>query len=148
MTITELFSERFALLDHEPADSVAAGEVNSGYVDMGLYPRLVIVVSVGDMVATATLDIDIEQATSSGGAGAKNITGKSITQLTQAGGDSDTAVCIEVNAEELDVANGFAFVNVECTVANAAVELAWFVFGDGGPRYKSVSTAAWQEVVS
>lgn len=145
---TKLFSERFALLDHEPADSVAAGTVDSGYVDMSLYPRLVIIVSVGDMVATATLDIDVEQATSAAGAGAKNITGKSITQLTQAGGDSDTAVCIELNAEELDVANGFRFVNVECTVANAAVELAWFVFGDGGARFESVPTTAWQEVVN
>jgi hypothetical protein len=144
------FFETHQLKAHIPADS-EAGAVNTGWIQWGQFHELVGLLSVGDMVATATLDLAVEQATSSGGAGAKALTKKdgtnlTITQLTQAGGDSNKAVGFTALAEYLDVNNGFEYVRVTITPATAAVEFAFFLFGVE-PRYAPVSTSNFDEVV-
>ena len=143
---TARFSELNEVLAHLPADSETT-EVNTAWVSLANYHRAVILVSVGDMASNATLDIDIEQATDSGGTGVTNITGKSITQLTQAGSDSNKIVIIEIQSEELDVANDFDHIRVEVTPATAAVEFAVFVLGFI-PRFAPVSTTAIDEIVT
>ncbi len=143
---TVRFSERNEFLAHLPADSETT-EVNTAWVSLANYHRAVILVSVGDMAASSTLDIDIEQATDSGGTGVKNITGKSITQLTQAGTDSNKIVIIEIQSEELDVASDFDHIRVEVTPAVGAVEFAVFVLGFE-PRFAPVSTTAIDEIVT
>jgi hypothetical protein len=142
---TERFSEFAEVLAHIPADSAAA-EVNTGYVYAGGHHRLAVLISVGDLAATATFDVDVEQATSTAGAGAKAITGKSTTQLTQAGGDGDDVLIIELQTEELDAANNFDCVNVEVTPAVAAVEFAVFLLGIF-PRHAPVATTNVAEIV-
>ncbi len=137
--------EDMQLLDHEPADS-QTGEVNSGWVGMQDFVGILIIISVGTMVAGATLNADVEQATDNAGAGIKNVAGKSITELTQAGGDSDTAIVIWVRAEEMDVANDFDFLQLEVIGAVDATEYAFFMFGMNA-EYQPVAITAWQEVV-
>ena len=78
--------------------------------------------------------------------GVKAITGKAATQLTQAGGDGNELVCIELRTEELDIANGFEHVSVRVTIANANVEYAVVLFG-AVPRYLPVATTNWSEIV-
>ena len=146
MSYTERFSEKMYPLGYLHPDSYAAGEQNSGYVSLANYHRAWIVLHVGDMAATATLDLDIEQATDTSGTGAKAITGKSITQLTQAGGDGDDLVCVEIQTEELDVDGGFDCINAELTVGTAAVECSLIIYGCI-PRFKPTATTNWQEVV-
>jgi len=143
---TARFSELFCPLVVMHADSFAVGEHNSGFVALNNYHRAVILVDVGDIVATGTVSIDIEQATTTAGAGIKAIAGKSITQLTQAGGDSDDTICIELRTEELDVDGGFDCINVEVTVGVAAAELSVWVFGCE-PRFPLVPVTGWTEVV-
>lgn len=145
MAYTERWSEVNEVLAHIPADSETV-EVNSGYVYMGTKHRGVILISVGDMAAGATLDADLEQAQDAAGTGAKAITGKSITQLTQAGGDGNQVVIIELRSEELDPDNGFEYINLEITPAVGAVEFAAFILGTV-PRYKAVSTTNVAEIV-
>lgn len=145
MAYTERFSEANELLGHIPADSETV-EVNSGWMLMETDHRAVCIISVGDMVATATLDADLEQASDALGATAKAITGKSITQLTQAGGDGNQVVMIELRAEELDVAGGFKYINLEITPAVAAVEFSAVILGTV-VRYKPVSTTNVAEIV-
>ena len=146
MAYTARFSETWYPLAVIHADSLS-GEQNSGYVSLANYHRAVILIDVGDMVASATLDCQIEQATTTAGASPKDITGKAITQLTQAGGDSDQLICIEVTTEELDVDNGFDCINVEMTGAAAATEYSVWVLGDCS-RYKPVPTTNWEEIVT
>lgn len=146
MSYTERISEDMAPLVSYNADSLGAGTTTSTYVDMENYHRGWLYLNVGDMQAGATLDVALLQATSAAGAGSKAITGKSITQLTQAGGDGDDLLCIELQSEELDVDGGFKFVAVQVVVANANVELAWTFFGTRS-RYKAVPTTNWTEVV-
>ena len=144
MPYTERFSEVHQVLAHVPADSETA-EVNSGYVNVANFHRVAVLISVGDLAATATFDVDIEQATTTAGANAKAITGKSITQLTAT--DDDVVLIMELRTEELDVTNGFDCINVECTPATAAVEFAVIVLGCV-PRFAPVSTTAVQEIVT
>lgn len=146
MAFTVRFSEVNEVLGHIPADSETA-EVNSGWMLMENNHRAVILISVGDMVATATLDGDLEQASDALGTGSKAIgTGKSITQLTQAGGDGNQVVMMELRSEELDVPNGFEYINLEITPAVAAVEFSALILGTE-PRYAPVPTTNVAEIV-
>jgi flagellin-like hook-associated protein FlgL len=145
MDATERFSEIAEILAHIPADSETA-EVNTGWIFAGNHHRFAVLTSLGDMVATATFDIDVEQAQDSSGTGAKNVTSKSITQLTQAGGDGDQVTIIELKGTELDVSGGFDYIQVEVTPAVAAVEFAVFLLGLV-PRFAPVSTTNVEEIV-
>lgn len=143
---TARFTEQVAFLDKLDPDSYAAAEYNTGYNLLQRYHRAAVVLIVGDMAQGATLDMDIEQATDTSGTGAKAISGKSITQLTAAGNDSNKIVVVELRTEELDVDNAFDCVNAEVTVAGAAVEFALLLLGLE-PRYPPVPTTTLEEVV-
>lgn len=140
---TERFTERHELMAHVPADSETA-EINTAWLSMANKHRVVVLISIGDMAATATFNVDVEQATDSAGAGVKNITGKSITALADT--DDDVVIAIEIRAEELDVAGLFNHIRVEFTPATAAVEFSAFVLGVV-ERYSPVSVTAFEEVV-
>jgi hypothetical protein len=101
---------------------------------------------VGDMGAGATVDMVMYQATDAAGTNAKAITGKAITQLTQAGGDAGSTVCIELRTEELDVDGGFAFVGATLTVGVAAADIGIIALA-GCSNYVPVPTTAWTEIV-
>ena len=146
MDFTKRLSEQMYPLDNDPPDSVAAGTVTGAYVSMKNYDRAWLVLHVGDMQATATLDCKLRQAKDSSGTSVKDVSGKAITQLTQAGGDGDQVVVIELRAEELDVNGGFEHVNYVITVANAAVELGAILFG-AVTHYEPVPTTNYEEIV-
>lgn len=78
----------------------------------------------GALATDATLDAKLEQAQDSGGTGAKDITGKAITQLTDAGTDDDKQAELNVHQSELDVANGFTHARLTVTPAVAAALIA------------------------
>jgi len=139
-------SELMYPLDADYADSVGISTVTGAYCLVESYHRLWFELNVGEMQATATLDAGLMQSTSAAGAGNKAITGKTITQLTQAGGDGDGLVCIELQTEELDVDGGFCYVNYYITVAAAAVECSAVLYGCSS-RYMPVPTTNWTEIV-
>jgi hypothetical protein len=99
------------------------------------------------MGSSATLDAKLQQASAAAGTGAKDITDKAITQLTQAGSDGNSLVGIELRTEELDVNGGFEYVRFSVTIAVADCAYAATLFGVE-PRYAAVSTTAYDEVVA
>ncbi len=105
-------SESAALLGTIDPDAYAAGAQNSDYIDMGLFDQVMAVVLVGTIGTGSTVDAKLQQATTSGGGGVKDISGKAITQLTQAGSDSDKQALINCRADELDIDNDFRFVRL------------------------------------
>lgn len=113
--LTELFSERWTLIDYLAGDAVAANtESNTGYNAVAGYDRVAVLVCPVDV--NDALDVDLEQATDTSGTSAKTLDsgGKDITVAT-----SDTLPSvIEINGAEFDVANGFDTLNVEVTTAN------------------------------
>ena len=113
------FSEGHAILATLDPVSQGAATVTTGWVSMALFQSLAAIIQTGVLGASATLDAKLQQATTSGGAGAKDITGKAITQVVKASGDSKQVV-IEMRDTELDAANGFAFVRLSVTVGTAA----------------------------
>jgi hypothetical protein len=133
-------------LAYENADSQAVGTHNSAYVSLQSYHRAWLVLNVGDMAVGATLDAGIQQATDTAGTGVKAIIGKTITQLTQAGGDGNDLVCIELQTEELDVDGGFDCVRFYVTIAGAAVEYSAILYGLIS-RFKAVPVTNWTEIV-
>lgn len=146
MAFTKRFSEVCYPLDSFHADSQAAGTVSGTKVSLENYHRAVLVVDVGDMAAGATFDASIKQSDDAAGTTTKAITGKAITQLTQAGGDGNEIVCIELRTEELDVSGGFDYVYFEAVVATNAVEFSAVLYGIE-PRYAPVPTTNWSEIV-
>jgi hypothetical protein len=145
MSYTERFSETHYPLLNEPPDSLGPAATASSWVNVANYHRLIFVLHVGDMGQSGTIDAQLYQATDTSGTSAKVITGKSITQLTQAGGDGNEIVCIEVRTEELDVTNGFDCVKVLLTTGTAASEYSWILYGLVS-RFEPVPTTNWAEI--
>jgi hypothetical protein len=153
MSYTQRFSEWFNPILAENADSIAIGTYDSAYASLQNYHRAVLVLDVGDMGALSSLNVQIRQAQDATGTGVKTIgrkgstiLTKAITQLTQAGGDGNQTICVELQTEELDVDNGFEHVGVRAVVAGAAVEYGWRLYAFE-PRFAPVPTTTWDEII-
>jgi len=146
MAYTNRFSEIIIPAIGEHADSVSAAVHTSTRVSMANYHRAWLILDVGDMGQASTVDLALYQADALTAGNTKAITGKAITQLTQAGGDDDSYCCIELQTEELDVDGGYEYVYVINTVGVTATELAWCLFL-GEPRFAPTPTTGWEEIV-
>ncbi|WP_050629345.1 hypothetical protein [Bradyrhizobium viridifuturi] len=121
-------SQRVSVVDSINPQSAAA-VVTTGWIDAGKFHNYMAVISVGALGAAATVDAKIQQATSVAGAGAKDIVGKAITQLTKAGADDNKQVLVNLKQEDLDINNGFGFFQVSVTPAVAASLVGCSVLG-------------------
>jgi len=116
------------------------------WLPMSNHQRAIFIVQVGAMTALSTLDFSVQQASAAAGTGVKAITGKAITQLTQAGGDGNDLVCIEVRTEELDVSGGFEYIRGLLTVGTDTVYCSMLALRFI-PNYPPVVTTGWTEIV-
>jgi hypothetical protein len=110
-------------------DANTAATYTTGWVDMAKFGALLAVVMAGTLGASATLDAKFEQASDNAGTGAKDVTGKAITQLTQAGTDSDKQALINLFADDLDINNGFTHARLSMTVATATSDCGAVLLG-------------------
>ncbi|MEM1421824.1 MAG: hypothetical protein AAGF51_14570, partial [Pseudomonadota bacterium] len=67
----------------------------------------------------------IEQATSDTGTGAKDVDGKAVTAITE----DDKQAIINLNVDELDIANDFSHVRLSITVGTAASDISGLLIG-------------------
>lgn len=144
--ITEMrFSEEWQLIDTVYALAVAANtETNTGYNDVSGMRRVVVIIH--PMDPNDVIDVDVEQATSAAGAGAKTLHANAYdTSIAIA--DTKPTV-IEIPADAYDVDGGFKFLNIELTTADTAgggndflVEI-W-----GHPHYLPADTTNLDSVV-
>ncbi|TRZ66385.1 MAG: hypothetical protein D4R98_06190 [Comamonadaceae bacterium] len=142
---TELLS---VLATIDPSNQ-ASGTATTGWISVANYHGFLAEVQTGALGTSATLDAKLQQALDSSGTGSKDITGKSITQLTQAASGSNRQVLINVKPEELDTVNGFGFVRLSVTVGVAASITSAQLIGVN-PRYApadSLNQAAVAQVV-
>ncbi len=112
-------SEQLAVLATINPISQAAGSVSTGWVNTGNFERLMALVQTGVLGTSATVDAKIQQASDASGTGAKDVTGKAITQIVKATGDNRQAM-INLRPEELDTNNGYEYIRVTLTVGTAA----------------------------
>jgi len=112
-------SEALAQVANIAPVSQGVGTVNTGWVAIKNLHMVLAVINTGVLGAAATVDAKLQQATDAGGTGAKDITGKAITQIVKASGDNKQAV-INLRPQELDTNNNFAFIRLSVTVGGAA----------------------------
>ncbi len=115
---SERLSEMLAVVDCIDPDAYTTGAVNGDVIDMKLHRRVMFVVMAGTLGSSATLDFAVYGDTASNGSFATKITGKEITQLTQAGTDSNKQAIVEVTAEEV-AAQGYRYIRGTLTVTTA-----------------------------
>lgn len=128
MTTNSTISENLAVLATLDPASQAAATVTTSWVDASRFLELMAIIQSGVLGTSATLDAKLQQATTSGGTGAKDITGKAITQIVKASGDNKQAT-IHVRPEQLDVNNGFRYVRLSVTVGTAASLISAMLVG-------------------
>ena len=133
MNVNALPSEIAAIVGTVDPDATAAGAVSSDWVDMGAFESIMAIVMAGTLGTSATLDAKLEQASDSSGTGAKDISGKAITQLVKASNDDDQAI-INCRAEDLDLANNFTHARLTMTVGTATSDAAGIVLGFNARR--------------
>ncbi|MGE4338203.1 MAG: hypothetical protein AB7E55_19825 [Pigmentiphaga sp.] len=129
-------------------DAYTAATYTTAWIDMAVFRAILAVIQVGTMATSSTVDAKIQQASDASGTGAKDVTGKAITQLTEAGTDSDKQVAIEVWEDELDIANDFTHVRLSVTVAAAASDMSAIVLGLGARYQPAADLATVDEIVS
>lgn len=129
-----------------PQSATTVKTTGATWIDMSLYESVEFIVLLGALTSSATVDAKIQQATSAAGAGAKDITGKAATQLTQAGTDDNKQVRINVKSENLDVANGFRYIQASITPAVAAALIAGVLLG-WDARYGGTQATTVDEIV-
>lgn len=121
MLLNQKISEGLALADFLASASVGVSTVTTPtWVNVNVYQRMLFLIETGVLGASATVDAKVRQATDSGGTGAKDVTGRAITQIVKASGDNKRAM-INLNIDtDLDTTNGFSFVQLSITVGTAA----------------------------
>ena len=130
-------AENFAIIGTIDLDAYTAAAYTTDVIDMQYWREVMFVVMAGDLGSSATLDFLVNGDTASGGTFSTAITGKAITQLTQAGTDSDKQVVVRVTAEEA-AAQGFRYLRGTMTVATATSDAGVIVLGSPA-RYQPVS---------
>lgn len=125
--------------------SQGAGSVSTGWIKADKFHSFMAVVNAGVLGNAATVDAKIEQANTSGGGSAKDVSGKTITQLVKASNDNNSAV-INLRSSDLDVAGGFAWFRLTVTVGTAASLVSAQVLGMN-PRFGPASEANAAAVV-
>lgn len=121
-------SEGLSLLATVDPISQGAGAASTGWVNAAEHHALMALVDVGVFGASATVDAKLQQAQDNAGTGAKDVTGKAITQLLAAGGNNRQAI-INARGSDLDTNNGFYFVRLTVTVGVAATVITGQLFG-------------------
>jgi hypothetical protein len=120
-------SNRVPLVGIIDPDASAAGTQNTGWISIADFANLMAVIMVGTMATSSTVDAKFQQATDGSGTGVIDVPNKAITQLTQAGTDSDKQAVINLSASE--VTETFTHVRLSLITAAAASDSAVAVFG-------------------
>lgn len=130
-------SQQLAVVATIDPDAYGTGDQTTDVIDMKLHNRVIFIVQVGDFVSTGKADFLVKGDTASNGSFTTTITGKSITQLTQAGSDSDKQVIVEVTAEEA-MAQGFRYLRGTLTLTTAGADAAVIALA-GNDRFQPAS---------
>ena len=139
MTPNQLPSDGVAVIATLDPASVAASTVVTSWVPVQNFHSFMALIETGVLGASATLDAKLRQATDNSGTGAKDISGKALTQILKASGDNKQAM-INCRAADLDAANGFGWIALSVTIGTAASIFGAQLLGFY-PRFEPVKDA-------
>lgn len=126
--MNRLPSEKQAVVATIDPDAYGAGTELSDAIDMSKFESIQAILLLGTFISTGLADFKLVQAVTSGGS-YKDISGKAITQLTDASPDDDKQAIINLRAEELDVANEYRFVKMSFTLTTAGADSGAIALG-------------------
>lgn len=115
-------SNRGVLVGVVDPDRYAPATLTTGWISLATFGAIEAIIAWGDLSTLDTINAKLEQASSSGGTGAKDISGKAITEVDS----SDSPIphnkqaIINCRADELDVNNSFTHVRLSITFASTS----------------------------
>lgn len=134
--MNSLPSERAAIVGVIDPDVSPATTYDTAWIDMSKWRRLMAVIMAGTLGASATIDAKLRGSGVAAGTSPVDLTGKAITQLTQAGTDDDKQAIINLRTDELaGVVDGAAtplpvrYVSLRVTVGAATSDMGAIVLG-------------------
>lgn len=150
MNANVLPSTRVPLLAVIDPDANTAATYETAWIDMADFESIMATVLVGTLGSSGTVDAKLEQCVdpTASPEDEKDVTGKAITQLTQAGTDSDKQAIINCRADELDLANNYRYVRLSMTVATATSDCAATVHGFNARFEPEADSSTVDEIVS
>lgn len=128
MNVNTLPSERCAIVGVIDPDAYTAATYTTDAVDASKFRRLMAVVFAGDLGSSATINAKLQKCTDSSGTSAEDISGAAITQLTQAGTDSNKQAIINFDCQHLEGSAKY-FVRLSVTVGTATSDAGAVLLG-------------------
>lgn len=123
-------TEGLALIGTIDPDAYGTGVTSTDVIDMRYWKEVLFVVTAGDIVSTGTIDFEVNYDTASGGTFTNVVTGKAITQLTEAGTDSNKQALVRVTDEEVaQMAVGARYIRGDANLLAAGADFAVVVLG-------------------
>lgn len=122
-------SEAAAIVGVIDPDAYANSTYYTDYIPMKNFRRFMAVVMAGDLGSSATVDAKLIAYTDDAGGGAADISGAAITQLTQAGTDSNKQAIINFSTDALAGATAFTHFRLQVVVGTAASDVSALVLG-------------------
>lgn len=126
--VNRLPTEECAVVGVIDPDAYAAAAYVTAFVEVSKFRRFMAVICAGDLGASATIDAKLRRATDAAGTSAEDITGAAITQLTQAGSDSNKQAIINYETQE-EEGNAKRFIGLSVTVGTATSDMGALLLG-------------------
>lgn len=124
-------SDRCAVAGVIDPDALTATTHDSGWIAMKDFEKLMAVIQWGTLGTNATINAKLQMAKDDQGTLAEDITGKAITEVSQADSPdpSNGQAIINFTGEELDVNDGFTHVRLRVTVGTATSDGGAVILG-------------------
>ena len=129
-------SEILAVVGTVDPDAYVTGTSLTDAIDMEDHEQVIFTVMVGELGSSATVDFYVMESTASGGTYTR-LSGKSITQLTDAGTDDDKQAIVVVKASELT--SGYSFLKGSLRIGAADSDAA--VIAQATSRFSDAVTS-------
>lgn len=139
-------SDQIAVCDQLSGRNWPAATYTTAWIAAKDFAHFLALVTLANTAGSGTLDAKIQQATDDQGTGAKDVTGKAITQLTNESPSVDKTAAINLRPDELDLANGFDYFRLSMTVGTATVAAHAMVLGIA-PRFSPAGDFDASDVV-
>lgn len=129
MVPNSLAVERAAVVAVIDPDAYGTGAQNTSYFPLKDFRRFMAIVMAGDFVSTGKIDAKFTVYTDNQGGGALDVPGAAITQLTEAGTDSNKQAIIEFNTDLIAGNTAYTHGRLTMTLTTAGADSAAVVLG-------------------
>ena len=127
--VNSLPSDRAAIVGVIDPDAYTATTYATVAAPVSKFRRLQAIVFVGDLGSSATIDAKLQRCTDAAGSGPEDITGAAITQLTQAGTDSNKQAILNYDTQGEEGNQTNRFIRLLVTVGTATSDMGAVLLG-------------------